>query len=139
VAGQADETVGIVYRVSPTVTNESLNALFAASWPEHRWRDYTTVLHHSLAYICAYQGARLIGFLNVAWDGGIHAFLLDTTVQPDLRRRGIGRELVARAAEVARDRGIEWLHVDYAPHLGGFYRCCGFRHTDAALLHLADV
>ena len=126
----------ISYRVSPALTNDALNALFAVAWPDNVWSDFEPVLSRSLAYVCAYQQDRLIGFVNLAWDGGIHAFLLDTTVHPDVRRQGIGRELVARAAQAARERGIAWLHVDYAPHLESFYRGCGFRHTEAGVIRL---
>jgi len=126
----------ISYRISPAITNDALNALFAAAWPNHAWSDFAPVLSRSLAYVCAYRQDRLIGFVNLAWDGGIHAFLLDTTVHPDFQRHGIGRELVAQARQVARERGIEWLHVDYEPHLEAFYRGCGFRHTTAGLIRL---
>jgi len=126
----------ISYRISPAITNDALNALFAAAWPNHAWSDFAPVLSRSLAYVCAYRQDRLIGFVNLAWDGGIHAFLLDTTVHPEFQRRGIGRALVAHAAQVARERGIMWLHVDYEPHLEAFYRGCGFRHTEAGLMRL---
>jgi len=126
----------ISYRISPAITNDVLNALFAAAWPDYVWSDFEPVLGRSLAYICAYRHDRLIGFVNLAWDGGIHAFLLDTTVHPEFQRHRIGRELVLRAAEVARARGIVWLHVDYEPHLESFYRGCGFRHTEAGLMRL---
>ena len=33
--------------------------------------------------------------------------------------------------------GMTWLHVDYEPHLDGFYRGCGFRPTAAGLLRLS--
>src|SRR4051812_41176496 len=112
----------ISYHTSPAIANDTLNPLFAAAWPDHRWSDFAPTLSHSLAYICAYQQDRLIGFVNLAWDGGIHAFLLDTTVHPNVQRQGVGRELVVRGAQVARDRGIMWLHVDYEPHLEAFYR-----------------
>lgn len=126
----------VTYRISPPLYNEELNALFAAAWPRHRTRDFRPVLMHSLAYVCAYQGDALIGFVNVAWDGGIHAFLLDTTVHPAQGRQGIGRRLVEIAAEEARERGIQWLHVDYEPHLEPFYRACGFEPTPAGLIRL---
>lgn len=126
----------IAIRVSPPVSNDALNALFNAAWESHTTSDFAPVLSHSLAYVCAYEGERLIGFVNLAWDGGIHAFLLDTTVHPDYQRRGIGRMLVRHAADVARERGIEWLHVDYEPHLESFYEGCGFRHTRAGLMRL---
>ena len=129
----------IIYRTSPSISNKALNALFQASWPDHHWRDFEPVLNHSLATICAYQGERLIGFVNLAWDGGLHAFVLDTTVHPDLRRRGIGAELVRCATVVARQRGIEWLHVDFEPRLAAFYHDCGFRHTAAGLMNLKET
>ena len=127
---------GIVYRISPSVKNDDLNALFTAAWPGHLERDFQPILSRSLVYVCAYQGSRLVGFVNVAWDGGIHGFVLDTTVHPQWRRRGIGRQLVLDAIAAARQRGIEWLHVDYEPRLEGFYRRCGFTHTAAGLLRL---
>jgi len=40
------------------------------------------------------------------------------------------------AVRVARERGAEWLHVDFEPHLEGFYRACGFRPTEAGLIRL---
>lgn len=62
--------------------------------------------------------------------------LFDTTVDPKLRQRGIGRGLVTRAAAEARDRNVEWLHVDFEPQLRPFYDACGFKPTDAGLLYL---
>lgn len=125
------------YLLNPPITNETLNALFAASWPDHKWRDFSVVLSHSFVYACAYQEEQLIGFVNVAWDGGLHAFILDTTVHPERRRRRVGQQLVKTAAMAAQEHGIEWLHVDFEPHLRGFYEECGFRYTEAGLMHLA--
>lgn len=128
----------IRYLTSPPITNDQLNNLFGVAWPEHTRSDFNKILSHSLLYICAYTNERLVGFVNVAWDGGIHAFILDTTVHPDFQRRGIGVELVKRAANEARLRQIEWLHVDYEPHLEDFYRQCGFRPTLAGLINLKN-
>ncbi len=90
-----------------------------------------------MGYICACRGDELIGFVNLAWDGGIHAFVLDTTVHPNFRRRGVGRRLVTLAVEAARERGVEWVHADFEPHFRGFYYACGFRRTEAGVLHLS--
>jgi len=87
--------------------------------------------------VCAREDGRLVGFVNVAWDGGVHAFVLDTVVAPAAGRRGIGTRLVAIATENARAAGCEWLHVDFEPHLRSFYfDACGFRPTDAGLIQL---
>lgn len=128
----------IVYTVSPPVTGAALNALFAAGWPSHTDADFQRLLQVSLVYVCAYADARLVGFVKVIGDGGIHGFLLDTTVHPDFRRRGVGVRLVQEAVAASKVRGVEWLHVDYEPHLDTFYRACGFSHTLAGLLRLTD-
>ncbi len=78
----------------------------------------------------------MIGFVNLAWDGGTHAFILDTTVHPNFRRRGIGHRLVKEAVEVAEEHHVEWIHVDFEPHLRSFYQACGFHSSEAGLLHL---
>jgi ribosomal protein S18 acetylase RimI-like enzyme len=131
------ENGSITYFVDASITNHQLNRLFAASWDAHQWCDFEAVLSRSLGYVCAYLGDELIGFVNLAWDGGSHAFILDTTVHPKVRRRGIGRRLVRLAVEVAEQGLVEWVHVDFEPRLRGFYRECGFRHTEAGLLRLA--
>jgi hypothetical protein len=73
------------------------------------------VRRHSLGRVCARRDGRLVGFVNVVWDGGAHAFLLDTMVAPDQRGRGVGT----------------------GHDLGPFYfEACGFRATDAGLIAL---
>ncbi|MGR9172236.1 GNAT family N-acetyltransferase [Rhizobium sp. KDH_Rht_773_N] len=124
-------------RIDPFPSPEDLAALWAAAWQGARPPDFARILPRSLAHLGAYDEGRLIGFVNVAWDGGIHAFLLDTCVHPDLRRRGIAAALVSEAVRVARARGAEWLHVDFEPHLQGFYAACGFAPTAAGLIRLA--
>ncbi|MEV0191332.1 GNAT family N-acetyltransferase [Kitasatospora purpeofusca] len=125
-----------VLAVRPELTDAELNELFDASWPEHRETSFAPVLARSLTWIAARRGDRLVGFVNVVGDGGAHAFVLDTTVHPDERRRGLGVRLVRAAAEEARACGAEWLHVDYEPHLESFYGRCGFRPTAAGLRRL---
>ncbi|MFW8644945.1 GNAT family N-acetyltransferase [Rhizobium beringeri] len=123
-------------RIDPFPSAAELNALFSAAWGSPQSRDFTPILSRSLAHIGAYQDDRLVGFVNVAWDGGIHAFILDTSVHPDMRRQGIATRMVRQATSLARERGAEWLHVDFEPHLTGFYRACGFRPTKAGIIKL---
>ncbi|MEQ8146057.1 GNAT family N-acetyltransferase [Streptomyces sp. OP7] len=92
---------------------------------------------HSLGWVCALDGDRLVGFVNVAWDGGVHAFVLDTVVARDCRSGGVGSALVRAAADGARAAGCGWLHVDFEEHLRPFYLdACGFRETAAGLIAL---
>ena len=83
----------------------------------------------------------LIGFVNVAWDGGDHAFLIDTKTRGTFQRRGVGTRLVRLAAEQAKVAGCEWVgHVDFEPHLQAFYfDACGFKPTEAGLIDLRSI
>ena len=82
----------------------------------------------------------LIGFVNVAWDGGDHAFLIDTKVASAFQRRGIATALVTEAVGHARAAGCEWIHVDFEAYLAPFYfDACGFRPTAAGLIHLPSL
>lgn len=120
-------------------TNDAINRLHAEGFG-HRLLDddwWGQVNRHSLGWVVAYDGDELVGFVNVPWDGGIHAFIIDTLTTPRVQRQGIGTELVAVAARESAKAGCEWLHVDFDDHLAGFYfESCGFRPTQAGLIAL---
>jgi len=127
------------YKWRSAFDNASLNAFhteaFGHELLDYDWEDQ--VRSHSLGWVCAYEGDELVGFVSVAWDGGSHAFIVDTAVGIRSRRRGIGKQLVAASVPRAREAGCEWLHVDFEDHLRGFYfGACGFRTTDAGLIAL---
>jgi GNAT superfamily N-acetyltransferase len=95
------------------------------------------VRDHSLGWVCARDSGELVGFVNVAWDGAAHAFILDTMVAKTAGRQGVGAELVSVAVTQARSAGCEWLHVDFEHHLTSFYfDACGFAPTNAGLIRL---
>jgi GNAT superfamily N-acetyltransferase len=123
-------------------TNAELNVLHAEGFGT-RVRDddwLGQVEGHSLGWVTARDaGGELVGFVNVAWDGGVHAFILDTLTAARAQRQGIGTQLVRIATERARDAGCEWLHVDFEPHLTRFYLgSCGFGSTPAGVIALTD-
>lgn len=129
----------ITYEWRGDFDNAALNALHAECFDhpilEDDWK--TQVRRHSLGWVCARDGDELIGFVNVAWDGDVHAFVLDTVVASRARRRSVGTELVAVAVTEARAAGCEWLHVDFEDHLRPFYfDACGFVPTNAGLIAL---
>jgi ribosomal protein S18 acetylase RimI-like enzyme len=129
----------ISYAWRGQVGNPELNALHAEGFG-HRVLDdgwQAQLAAHSLGWVCARDGGDLVGFVNVAWDGGVHAFILDTLVAAAAQRQGIGTRLVAIAAEHAREAGCEWLHVDFDDELVPFYfDGCGFRPTNGGLIAL---
>jgi GNAT superfamily N-acetyltransferase len=135
--------VTITYVWRGKFTNDEVNALHAEGFG-HRVLDddwWTQLNRHSLGWVCARDGENeddeLVGFVNVIWDGAVHAFVLDTMVTGRFGRQGIGTALVKAATTEARAAGCEWLHVDFEDHLRGFYLdSCGFSSTGAGLIAL---
>ena len=122
------------------VDDDELEAVHAAAFGQvPSDRDWTLRLRaHSLGWVTARSKGRLVGFVNVAWDGGEHAFLVDTVVDPAFQSQGIGARLVRRAVEGARDAGCTWLHVDFEPPVQHFYVArCGFHLTQAGVIRLS--
>lgn len=121
------------------IANDELNALHAEAFG-HEVDDADWVARlegFSVGWVVARDASGLVGFVNVAGDGGLHAFVLDTCVATRARGRGIGARLVRSAAEGSRSAGCAWLHVDFTEDLAPFYRdACGFRPTAAGLLAL---
>ena len=106
--------------------------------PERQTDWRTTVAAHSLGWVTARdEGARLIGFVNVNWDGGAHAWIQDVMVSPSSRNSGLGTRLITAAREAATQAGCQWLHVDFEESLRPFYLdACGFAPTTAGLIRL---
>jgi len=122
-------------------TDVEVNALHAAAFGhgvfEDPWNDL--VATHSLGWVTARIDGRLVGFVNVIWDGLVHAWLQDTIVDPAHQRAGIGEQVVAIAVSGSRQAGCEWLHVDFDDHLTTFYfDTCGFTPTNAGLVDLTE-
>ncbi|SEQ02483.1 Acetyltransferase (GNAT) domain-containing protein [Devosia sp. YR412] len=121
----------------PNPEDAALRALWLSAWGDGGPESFAKILTHGLGHVGAFDGKRLIGFVNIAWDGGVHAFILDTCVHADYQRQGIALRLLERAEQLARQRGALWLHVDFEARLEGFYRKAGFAPTAAGLKRLA--
>ena len=134
--------MSITYEWRGTFGNDEINALHAEAFETRvfdasEWDWEQQVAHHSLGWVVAREGDVLVGFVNVLWDGLVHAWVQDTMVAVAARGRGVGRRLVAAATDRARDAGCEWLHVDFDDDLRDFYfGACGFRPTNAGLIAL---
>jgi len=104
---------------------------------DSEWDWETLVERRSLGWVVAREGEVLVGFVNVVWDGFTHAWIQDVMVASHAGRRGLGTQLVAITRDAARASGCEFLHVDFEPHLSGFYiQACGFQPAPAGLMRL---
>jgi GNAT superfamily N-acetyltransferase len=132
----------VMYAWRGGVTSTELNELHADAfqtrlYTDDGWDWVAQLDGHSLGWVTAREDGALLGFVNVVWDGLVHAWIQDTMVATTARRRGIATALVARAVEESRAAGCEWLHVDFEDHLRSFYlEACGFEPTNAGLIRL---
>lgn len=124
-------------------TNVEIHELHAAAFEtrvfdESVWDWVAQVDGYSLGWVVARDGeGRFVGFVNVLWDGLVHAFIEDVMVAESVRRRGVGVQIVHAARDGAREAGCEWLHVGFGPELSAFYLdACGFDPVQGGLMEL---
>lgn len=87
------------------------------------------------AWIAEDPDGRLLGYLLLGEGGGFltpepHGFVFDVWVAPDHRGQGIGKHLVAWAAEWARSKGYHKIKLEVAesnPGARHVYETGGFR------------
>lgn len=113
--------------------NDEVNALHAEAFETRlfsadEWDWVALTERHSLGWVVARDRDVLAGFVNVVWDGQVHAWVQDTMVAVSHRGRGVGSDLIRTAVDGARAAGCEWLHVDFDDDLRAFY-------FDAVRLH----
>jgi ribosomal protein S18 acetylase RimI-like enzyme len=132
--------MAITYEWRGAFESREVDALHAEAFHHELFPDFDwqKQMHdHSLGWVCARDDGELVGFVNVAWDGAGHAFILDTMVSEAAGRQGVGTQLVSVATTQARAADCEWLHVDFEDHLRSFYfDACGFTPTNAGLVRL---
>ncbi len=133
----------VTYEWRGAFTNDEVNALHAEAFDTRvftaeEWDWLALTAAHSLGWVTARDGDALVGFVNVVWDGLVHAWLQDTMVAGSARHRGVGVGVVRAAQAGAADAGCEWLHVDFDDDLRPFYfDACGFTPTNAGLIPLS--
>ena len=89
--------------------------------------EYKNQLMTSYCHIAAYDGERLVGYIDCVSNGVTDAYIQDLTVSPDCQGRGIGTELMNRMIEYLRSRHIYMISVIYEESLRPFYERFGFR------------
>src|SRR5690348_14535376 len=88
--------------------NDEVNRLHAEAFNTRvfdasEWNWEQLVGKHSVGWVTASVQSELVGFVNVIWDGLVHAWIQDVMVATSARRHGVGRRLVDAAAQGARD------------------------------------
>ena len=123
---------------NPEVHSLHAEAFNTRLYDESEWDWLDLCARHSLGWVVAREGERLVGFLNVLGDGLVHAYIEDVMVAADARHRGIGVGLVHAARDGARAAGCEFLHVGFEERHRPFYvDACGFTPVGGGLMDLS--
>lgn len=123
--------------ISPAAIDRAqLDQLFLRGWGAPR-PHYEQVLERSFAWVTAHRDGRLLGFANVAWDGGSNYFLLDLTIDPSCADQDeIFKDMIEAAVDRCRKEGGS-LRID-APDelLKSFFQPMGFKPVSAGVMNL---
>lgn len=134
--------MAMTYTWRGNIDDEELNRLHAEAfdtrvYSANEWSWVELINRHSLGWVVAREGDTLVGFVNVLWDGLVHAWLQDTIVGSGARHRGVGSEVAGLATLEARAAVCEWLHVDFDEHLRSFsLDACGVSPSQAGRIAL---
>ena len=103
---------------------------------QHRVADpekFVRMLKHTNRAVVAVDGARVVGFARALCDEVSNGYISMVAVAPDMRGRGVGRELVRRL--IKDSTGITW--VLRAGHgSDGFWEKMGFQSSEVAMERL---
>lgn len=77
--------------------------------------------------IACYDNLELIVYVSVVSSGVLDAYIQDLMVRPDYQNKGIGTELMNKAINHIKEKGIYMISVIYGEEgLKGFYERFGF-------------
>jgi glucosamine-phosphate N-acetyltransferase len=128
-ARDAQAGPGVTIRPTKPEDFDDIVPLFKQLWPANpidvkAARDIFNrgLASDQRAYLCAWQGDRIIGFGTLVirdclWLQGDVGYICDLVVEQEQRSRGVGTALVERAVEIARQRGCRRIELD-----SGFHR-----------------
>ena len=87
-------------------------------------------LNNAIKVICAYDGSRLAGMGRLIGDGAVICYIQDVMVDPDYQGQRIGRNIVDRLIQSARDMVLPgtqmYLGLMSVKGTESFYEKCGF-------------
>ena len=78
--GVSSPPVTITYEWHGDFANDEINRLHAEAFGTEVFDDWdwrAQVAGHSLGWVVAHEGKALVGFVNVVWDGLVHAWIQD--------------------------------------------------------------
>ena len=88
--------------------------------------EYGNPVMTSFFHIAAYEGNRMVGYIDCVSNGVTDAYIQDLMVHPAYQGRGIGTELMNKMISHLKDKRIYMISVVYEENLKPFYERFGF-------------
>lgn len=106
--------------------------------PGREHDDFNETLKRSLAYVIVRdEGGNLIGYCNLAWDGGRHATIFDLNVHPDHRNKDFVFLMLEELLEVAKNTpSLRFLHADFNKSRTKIAEKYGFDIINGGIMYL---
>lgn len=120
------------------VTSAEINDLMDLVMPGRKHDDFTETLKRSLGYVVVRdETGTLIGYCNLAWDGGRHATIFDLNVHPDHRNQNFVFPMLQKLVDVAKNTpDLRYLHADFNKFRTKIAEKYGFEIIHGAIMYL---
>lgn len=128
-----------IERDAPVQPGEIADLRQAVGWDRSEETYDRTLPRHCTHYTARDADNRLVGYMSVLSDGVSDAFLLDLTVHPECRKKGLGTRIVRRAIRDLRDAGVRCVQVTFADDLEPFYAQCGFHIFKGGIIDFKNM
>lgn len=130
-----------IIRKATTEDFIEVTGLFRQLWPEKTMdrNKLSAVFQHmtksdGYELLCAEKDGRIAGFASLAilrnfWQEGLIMYITTMIVDREHRGRGIGKALLARITEIAKEKGCAKIELESAFHRADaheFYEKAGF-------------
>lgn len=117
----------MIYRFNEKISVLSLADLRESIGWNRMERELGNPKLHEFLSIACYDNSELIGYVSVVSNAVLDAYIQDLMVRPDYQNKGIGTELMNKAINYIKEKGIYMISVIYGQEeLRGFYERFGF-------------
>lgn len=131
-----EESKLISYEISPPIEAENIDKLRASVGWTPLGQAYQTALKRSIFYICAFEEANLVGFLDVVSNGVTDAYIQNFLVAADWQGHGIGKTMMELALKMLTEMSVRTVWLLFDPELEPYYRQFGFTPLSGGRLRL---
>ena len=121
----------ILYSIGGSLQPEELGKLLlAAADSRYSASDLEAIIAKSTAYVTARNSGKLVGFGRLLSDGAVISYINNMAVSPQYQGQGIGKAILERLIETARNVKSIFLYSDTADQ---FYLDHGFERSEKRL------